>query len=818
MSAFRDLDNGLPLVASAEQNELMDAIDRLRPLSLQHELELPQLIVCGKQSSGKSSVLEAISHIPFPIGRETTTRFATELVLRNASDENISASIVPSAGTSTADLAILREFDPDVQRLSDFSRVLREASDHLKRLVPPGKLSSHRLRIELSGPQQPHLTLIDMPGLMLNATSGFTESDIESVRTVMKEYMRQPKSIILALMPASDDLADHEVLQFAAEADPEGVRTLGILTKPDRIEDDESRAVRIKVVQNEEIPLKLGWHVLRNLGPGVETRSAEDRDREEADFFADPGSVWSTVAPAKKGVAALRARLRSILLRSIADTLPALTSEIELRISALDQHLIMLGPPRMTSNEQLSYLDNISREMSTLIDQACKGTYDEPFFTSALTNDGNNARLLRTRIRDLYDDFYQHMIDDGQLYHIVDGETRTCSVHDRSVHSGEIVLGRTTSPLCVSYQNMAKAVLHYIGQFRAQELDGEPPAVAIGQVFRLMATPWQHLGDALAIRCIDAARYFFCSALNACAPSHTANAIYERMVASRFESCRGRVRLKVKELTTPYQSPFPITKNPLYRSNLRSYDLKAIDETARLEGPLRNIEEAANLARRPEHNVLNAAAVYYEIAVHTFIDNIMTLAIENCIMTPLKDMFNVRKALQLDDASFAAITAEPNEVVTSRKSSAEDLQVFTEVLEVCNRHKFFAGTNSLEEDSSADHVQLNNIHRAATPTTSPAKLRASSDGLLAVSRQDAAMRTPPRNPENDARERGTTLGMPLPQDESSAAIRDLFDPDFDASSTPQIDQNEHLGLPHNGTRTAQRRQPQHRGIFTNNNI
>ena len=93
MSAFRDLDNGLPLVASAEQNELMDAIDRLRPLSLQHELELPQLIVCGKQSSGKSSVLEAISHIPFPIGRETTTRFATELVLRNASDENMSNEI-----------------------------------------------------------------------------------------------------------------------------------------------------------------------------------------------------------------------------------------------------------------------------------------------------------------------------------------------------------------------------------------------------------------------------------------------------------------------------------------------------------------------------------------------------------------------------------------------------------------------------------------------------------------------------------------------------------------------------------------------------
>ncbi|PPJ58541.1 hypothetical protein CBER1_07150 [Cercospora berteroae] len=390
MSATANIDSGLPFHASAEQNEFMSAIDRLRPLSMQHELDLPQLIVCGKQSSGKSSVLEAISHVPFPTGRETTTRFATELVLRNASCESISASIIPAAGTSIADLETLREFDPHVQRLSDFSRILEEASEHLEKLAGSGRLSSHRLRIELSGPQQPHLTLIDMPGLIANATPGIEHFDIQASRKVMNEYMRQPKSIILAVMPASEDLNDHEVFQLAADADPDRVRTLGILTKPDRIE-DENLALRIRIIQNETLPLTLGWHVLRNLGPGAERRSADDRDHEEAAFFADPRSGWSTVPLTKKGVATLRARLRNILFRSIVETVPTLAREIELKTQDLEQHLAMLGPSRIDRNEQLTSLDNIAREMSTLIDQACKGTYDEQFFTSALTNGGNNA-------------------------------------------------------------------------------------------------------------------------------------------------------------------------------------------------------------------------------------------------------------------------------------------------------------------------------------------------------------------------------------------------------------------------------------------
>jgi len=62
---------------SESEKQLLDVIEEIRGYDINHEIELPQLVVCGKQSSGKSSVLEAISKIPFPRKNGICTRFAT---------------------------------------------------------------------------------------------------------------------------------------------------------------------------------------------------------------------------------------------------------------------------------------------------------------------------------------------------------------------------------------------------------------------------------------------------------------------------------------------------------------------------------------------------------------------------------------------------------------------------------------------------------------------------------------------------------------------------------------------------------------------
>ena len=82
------------------QIELLDVVDALRAEGLSEYTALPQLIVCGDQSSGKSSVLEAISGVPFPRKDTLCTRFATEVILRRATDESIAVSLVGHMGMS----------------------------------------------------------------------------------------------------------------------------------------------------------------------------------------------------------------------------------------------------------------------------------------------------------------------------------------------------------------------------------------------------------------------------------------------------------------------------------------------------------------------------------------------------------------------------------------------------------------------------------------------------------------------------------------------------------------------------------------------
>jgi GTPase SAR1 family protein len=71
--------NSLQALQSEDQRKVMDIVDKLRRTALSGIVELPQLVVCGDQSSGKSSVLEAITEIPFPRKENLCTRFATEV-------------------------------------------------------------------------------------------------------------------------------------------------------------------------------------------------------------------------------------------------------------------------------------------------------------------------------------------------------------------------------------------------------------------------------------------------------------------------------------------------------------------------------------------------------------------------------------------------------------------------------------------------------------------------------------------------------------------------------------------------------------------
>lgn len=164
----------------SEQSELLDKIDELRAIGVGGLVELPQIVVCGSQSSGKSSVLEAISRVRFPTKSNLCTRFATEFVLRRSPHSRIKVSI--DTGKSRLDGAErqkLRAFrseqnELDITSFSSserFQGLMDRARDCMGLNTTTSGFSDDVLKVEISGPQQPELTLVDLPGLYHSTSS-----------------------------------------------------------------------------------------------------------------------------------------------------------------------------------------------------------------------------------------------------------------------------------------------------------------------------------------------------------------------------------------------------------------------------------------------------------------------------------------------------------------------------------------------------------------------------------------------------------------------------------------------------------------------
>ena len=142
------------------------------------------------------------------------------------------------------------------------------------------------LRLEIAGPKEDHLSVIDVPGIFKRTTSGVTtKSDMEMVERIVYGYMKNPRSVILTVVSANVDIATQEILEKAEEVDLEGIRTLGFLTKPDLVDKGAEKNV-IDSVEGRKHQLRLGWHVLRNASQAELDKRIADRNTTERTFFA----------------------------------------------------------------------------------------------------------------------------------------------------------------------------------------------------------------------------------------------------------------------------------------------------------------------------------------------------------------------------------------------------------------------------------------------------------------------------------------------------------------------------------------------------
>ncbi|XP_062163832.1 dynamin-related protein 3B-like isoform X2 [Alnus glutinosa] len=328
-------------------NKLQDILTPVRGQLSQ--ISLPQVAVVGSQSSGKSSVLEALVGRDFlPRGCDICTRRPLVLMLENSSRR-------PDNEDRVAEWGEFRHLPG--KRFYDFSKIRQEIQAETVREVGYNKgVSDKEIRLKISSPNVLDMSLVDLPGIT-KVPVGDQPSDIEArIRKMIMAHIRQENCIILAVSPANSDLATSDALQMAREADPTGSRTIGVITKLDIM--DRGTDAR-NFLLGKVIPLRLGY-------VGVVNRSQEDinKNRSIADalayeerFFCDHPVYRGLLDHC--GIPQLARKLNQILEHHIRTVLPDLKAELNSFAVGVIKELRTYGEAMESRGEQGVILLNI---------------------------------------------------------------------------------------------------------------------------------------------------------------------------------------------------------------------------------------------------------------------------------------------------------------------------------------------------------------------------------------------------------------------------------------------------------------------------
>uniref|UniRef100_A0A8C5U6I9 Dynamin-2 n=1 Tax=Malurus cyaneus samueli TaxID=2593467 RepID=A0A8C5U6I9_9PASS len=307
----RGMEDLIPLV-----NRLQDAFAAIG----QNALDLPQIAVVGGQSAGKSSVLENFVGRDFlPRGSGIVTRRPLVLQLVNASTEY--GEFLHCKG----------------KKFTDFEEVRLEIEAETDRVTGSNKgISPVPINLRVYSPHVLNLTLVDLPG-MTKVPVGDQPPDIEfQIRDMLMQFVTKENCLILAVSPANSDLANSDALKIAKEVDPQGQRTIGVITKLDLM--DEGTDAR-DVLENKLLPLRRGYI-------GVVNRSQKDIDgkkdiqaalaAERKFFLSHP--AYRHMAD-RMGTPYLQKVLNQQLTNHIRDTLPGLRNKLQSQLLSIEKEV-----------------------------------------------------------------------------------------------------------------------------------------------------------------------------------------------------------------------------------------------------------------------------------------------------------------------------------------------------------------------------------------------------------------------------------------------------------------------------------------------
>ncbi|KAF5353053.1 hypothetical protein D9758_008791 [Tetrapyrgos nigripes] len=382
------------------RRRMLDVVNRLQMTGVQVDIDLPQIAVVGIQSAGKSSLIESISGITLPRASGTCTRCPMECNL-SYSDKPwkcvVSLRSITDASGQPLGEPRNEPFGPVIVDKSEVEDRIRRAqkailhprlpmSQFLEGDVDEAvdgpnatKFSSNCVSLKISGPDVADLSFCDLPGLIRTSSGDGSAGDVDLVEKLVESYIKKPSCIILLAVSCETDFQNQGALQLAKKFDPKGERTVGVLTKPDRIPTGDE-ALWVRFIKND-VPgyiLNNNWYSVKQpntteLLGGITW--AQARANENNFFSMTP--PWSDLEPMYRRylrTVNLVDRLSSILSDLISKRLPEIHSELQASIKKTRSELQTL--PKAPSRDPLNEITTLLVRFTTDLSKHLEGVPD----------------------------------------------------------------------------------------------------------------------------------------------------------------------------------------------------------------------------------------------------------------------------------------------------------------------------------------------------------------------------------------------------------------------------------------------------------
>ncbi|GFF76201.1 hypothetical protein CNMCM6936_003813 [Aspergillus lentulus] len=681
--------SGLGLVSS-RTSERLNQVDRIRANGVGDHIALPQLVVCGDQSAGKSSVLEGISGIPFPRQDGVCTRFATEIILRHEpKHRRNTATIIPHLSRTEDERARLSAFRREVSDLAHLPGIIAEAARLMgvqgaNDLADAPAFAADVLRLEIVGDTGLHLTLVDLPGLISVSEN---EDDVQLVGDLVNAYLENSRSIILAVVPASSDVDTQSIIQRARRFDKDGFRTVGIITKPDLINDGTEGRIAKLANNADRTKLKLGFFLVKNPRPSDLEKGVTmaERRKMEAEFFAHP--PWNKLGldPSRVGIDNLRSFMQDLLDRHIERELPKVRKDVAQLLNEINKELMDLGTPRTSPAQIRMYLTRVATDFQNLVKAGVEGIYGnrDGFFHEI--DDESDCHRLRAAIHAENAKFANYMRQHGQKRKVVSAEHQ----EETDTETGQIL---------VTKEQMSAWIKKIYDRTRGRELPGNYNHALLSELFHEQSSRWGDIARDHVNAITDLVSRFIQSASAFVIKDTNALETISPIITAKLD---GNAEDAFRELSKLLddEAGCPITYNHYYtdnvqraRNNRSRQDLgtslnnaitedwngrfhvsNSSDEIGRLVASLQSHHIIVDMEERACCEAQIDLEAYYKVAMKTFVDNVCRQVIERHILTNLPTVFNPMTVSSFSDDDLVRLAAESPRI-SKRRVEATQLQ------------------------------------------------------------------------------------------------------------------------------------------------